>query len=171
MWPTIEKWNTKPLARTNSNIHPKLTRGLQDRQGHEIRSANCHCSIGLRFPDHLCKVMYRALRVWILEDHPGDVLLRKIRVEDILHLNFDFKRFRSSLDTTDGLGMEFIRQDKALPFVLPGYRKIKEIGYMFSCAQTRSANLLGARVVFCASLLQSPETETKRFSGRSSLVE
>ena len=61
-------------------------------------------------------------RIRVLENNPRNIFFGEIRFKHIFHINFDSKRPGSGLDTTYGLWVQLVRQDKAFSFVLPKFR-------------------------------------------------
>ncbi len=42
---TIAQWNTKSLAVSQGDVHTELSGRLEERQGQEVRGADCHRSM------------------------------------------------------------------------------------------------------------------------------
>ena len=103
----------------------------------------------MRLLHHLGKVHDASLRVGVLEQDSGDVLLAEVGFEDVGHLNVDSKRKGSSLDAADSLRMEFLTQDE--PFTLVGSEKqicILEcvLNLLFDFSGSNSKYLLDLRI-------------------------
>ena len=121
MGPSIKEGHPKSLAGADGYVDSQFPWRLEDAESQEVRGTHCQRSKLMRLLHHLGKVHDASLRVGVLEQDSGDVLLAEVGFEDVGHLNIDSKRKGSSLDAADGLRMEFLTQDE--PFTLVGSEK------------------------------------------------
>jgi len=108
MWTAVTQGNSKPLTRPEGNVHSKLSRRLQNGQGHQISGTDGQCSMFGCFVDHCSEVLNGSSCVRILEDHATDVLAREVGLVDVDHLDGDPKRSGSGFHTADRLWVQLV---------------------------------------------------------------
>ena len=72
----------------------------------------------MRLLHDLAEILHRPRRIRILEQQPGDILVARIRLEDVTDLEIEPQRGGSGGDDADGLGVYLVRDEDTLALVV-----------------------------------------------------